>query len=157
MKPIRWKSFLIQEGIVLAAAGISSLLIAGSVGYYAQVKLPPLAPPSILFPIVWSLLYFCMGISAYWIQNSGATSLMKQTAFFWYGLQLFVNVLWPVFFFLFRFYGFSFIWLCLLWLLIFQTIRSFREISAKAAYLQIPYLLWVTFAGYLNLGVWILN
>lgn len=148
---------MIQEGIVLAAAGISSLLIAGSVGYYAQVKLPPLAPPSILFPIVWSLLYFCMGISAYWIQNSGATSLMKQTAFFWYGLQLFVNVLWPVFFFLFRFYGFSFIWLCLLWLLIFQTIRSFREISAKAAYLQIPYLLWVTFAGYLNLGVWILN
>ena len=98
------------EGIVLAAAGISSLLIAGSVGYYAQVKLPPLARTSNLFPIVRSLLYFCMGISAYWIQNSGATSLMKQTAFFWYGLQLFVNVLWPVFFFLFRFYGFSFIW-----------------------------------------------
>lgn len=72
-------------------------------------------------------------------------------------VQLAVNFFWSIIFFNLQAFGFAFVWLILLWVLILLMILSFRKVDKLAAWLQIPYLLWVTFAAYLNLGVWLLN
>ena len=118
---------------------------------------PPLSPPGWLFPIVWTILYTLMGISAYLIKTSDAKEQEKADALSIYHYQLLVNFLWPVFFFNFGWYLFSLIWLLLLWILVLWMIIRFEKINKTAAYLNIPYLLWLTFAAYLNFGVWWLN
>jgi tryptophan-rich sensory protein len=98
-----------------------------------------------------------MGVSSYIILTSGGDKEMVSDAMMIYKYQLIVNFLWSTFFFSFGWYLFSFLWLVLLWVLILLMIRSFGKISKTAALLQIPYLLWVSFAGYLNLGIGLLN
>jgi len=124
---------------------------------YKSIVQPPLAPPAILFPIVWSILYIVMGIGSALIYNSAADEKDKTQALFVYALQLAVNFFWSILFFNVRAFLFSFIWLLLLWVLIIIMIVRFSKVNKVAAYLQIPYLLWVTFAGYLNLAIYILN
>lgn len=124
---------------------------------FGQLNKPPLAPPGYLFPIVWTVLYTLMGIASYLILSSDASKEEIHNALFVYGLQLGVNFFWSIFFFNLEWYFFSFFWLLLLWSFILYTIVLFYRISKPAAYLLIPYLLWVTFAGYLNLGIAILN
>jgi tryptophan-rich sensory protein len=118
---------------------------------------PPLTPPSILFPIVWTILYTLMGIASYFVLTSKENANDISTALTAYGLQLFLNILWPIFFFGFDLYLFSFFVIVVLWLFIVRTIRLFYNISKISAYLLIPYLIWVTFAAYLNLGFVVLN
>lgn len=136
---------------------IAGLLTRNSMEVFAYVEKPPLAPPAWLFPLVWTILYILMGISSYFILTSNAEFEEKADAMRLYGYQLVVNFLWPTFFFNFRWYFFAFLWLVLLWILVFFMIRMFYRISKLAAYLNIPYILWLTFAGYLNLGIWWLN
>lgn len=112
----------------------------------------PLNPPNIVFPIVWSLLYILMGISAARIflkQNS-----FRSTAAVLWITQLAVNFGWSILFFRIQLYFVSFLWLILLWLLVGAFILAARPICKAAAYLQIPYLLWLTFAGFLNFSAW---
>ncbi|MCI5640432.1 MAG: tryptophan-rich sensory protein, partial [Lachnospiraceae bacterium] len=109
-----------------------------------------------LFPVVWTILYILMGISSYLITHSDS-QVDKTNALTLYTLQLGANFLWSILFFGMGWYFFSFLWLCLLWVLILATILSFQKISPRAAWLLVPYLLWVTFAGYLNLGIALLN
>ena len=136
---------------------LAGLLTRNSMEVFLLVEKPPLSPPAWLFPVVWTLLYILMGISSYLILTSDAEFEEIAQAMRIYVYQLVVNFLWPTFFFNFRWYLFSFFWLVLLWVLVFVMIRRFYTISKPAAFLNIPYLIWLTFAGYLNFGIWWLN
>lgn len=122
---------------------------------YNNLDQPPFAPPAIVFPIVWTILYILMGVSSYIIIKSNSSE--KNDALFIYGIQLIINLLWSIWFFVFQFYLFSFIWILLLIGFVVVMIKKFYDISKISAYLQIPYLLWLIFASVLNLSVWILN
>lgn len=152
------KSFIFSIGISLSVGIISALLTRKNMNIYEEVITPPLSPPSFLFPVVWTVLYILMGISAAMIHTDNlALKRQKDRTLFTYAASLFVNFLWSILFFNMRAFLFSFLWLLLLLYLIVSTILQYRKINQTAAYLQIPYAVWVTFAGYLNLGIWILN
>ena len=153
---IQWKPLLICVAIPLAVGGLAGLLSRGGMNVFASLEKPPLSPPGWLFPVVWTILYVLMGIASYLVFTSGADRKTVGAALRVYGFQLAVNFLWPIFFFNFGWYLFSFVWLLLL-LLILVTFARFWKISVPAACLLIPYLIWVVFAGYLNLGVALLN
>ena len=136
---------------------VAGLLSRNAMMDFATIAKPPLSPPAILFPIVWTILYTLMGISMYIISTSNAPTNEISNAKTIYFYQLMVNFLWPIFFFNFGWYLFSFFWLVLLWILVFTMIRKFYAISPISGILNIPYLIWLTFAGYLNLGIWWLN
>ncbi len=140
--------------IVGAAAGF---LTSNSMESFSSLIKPPLSPPAWLFPVVWTILYVLMGVSSYLILTSGADKQNIDIAIKIYAYQLAVNFLWSIVFFNFGLYLFAFVWLILLWVLILLMIIRFKPINDIAAYMNIPYLLWVTFAGYLNLAIWILN
>ncbi|MBQ9989684.1 MAG: tryptophan-rich sensory protein [Lachnospiraceae bacterium] len=152
---VNWKALIISILIPLATGALAGFLTMGGMESYASMNQPPLSPPVWLFPIVWTVLYILMGVSSYLIYVSEADS--KSQALTTYIYQLIVNFLWPVFFFNFQWYFFSFLWLALLWILVAKMILEFGQISKIAAILNVPYLLWLSFAGYLNLGVWLLN
>ena len=151
------KSYVIGILIPVAVGLLSAFLTMDSMDFYKTIAKPALAPPGILFPIVWGILYILMGISSTLVYNSDAPEKDKNQALFLYGLQLIVNFFWSILFFNQRAFLLSFIWLIALWLLIIGMIVSFRKVNKTAAWLQIPYLLWVTFAGYLNLSIYLLN
>ncbi len=155
MHQIKWKPLIICLLIPLAIGGLSALLTMGSMEVYGNLNQPPLSPPGFLFPIVWTILFILMGISSYLIFVSDDRN--KTKALIIYAVQLVFNFVWSLIFFNMQSYLFAFIWLVILWALIIAMIVSFWKISKPAALLQIPYLLWVTFAGYLNLGVYLLN
>lgn len=152
------KPYAISILIALAVGGLSAFLTRNNMDLYGEIKNPPLAPPSILFPIVWTALYILMGISAAMIYLNRTSDFKKRTgALATYASSLVVNFAWSIIFFNFRAYFFAFIWLLLLLYLIVKTIVQYKEINKVAAYLQIPYAIWVSFAGYLTFGIWILN
>lgn len=150
------KELLTAIAIPVIAGGLVGILTANSMQDFEALMKPPLSPPGWLFPVVWTILYILMGIASYLVWRDGNGEQKKQ-ALTLYGLQLIVNLLWPIAFFVLEWYLFAFAWLVLLWVLIYKTIRAFREINVNAAYLMLPYLLWVTFAAYLNLSIWWLN
>ena len=150
------KKLLIALGIPLAVGGLSWLLSGGS-GDFRSLNQPPLSPPGWLFPIVWTILYLLMGYSSYRVYTSGKPQAQTQPALKLYFAQLALNFLWSIVFFGFEWYLAAFFVLVALWILIFLTMRAFSAIDEISGDLLIPYLLWVTFAGYLNLGVALLN
>lgn len=152
------KSFIISIVISLSTGIISALLTQKNMNIYKEVVTPPLSPPSFLFPVVWTVLYILMGISAAMIHTDNiASKRQKDRALYTYATSLVANFLWSIIFFNMRAFLFSFLWLLLLLYLIVSTILQYRKINQTAAYLQIPYAVWVTFAGYLNFGIWFLN
>jgi len=154
---INKRLLVICVAIPLIVGMLSALLTRNSMEVFVYVEKPPLAPPAWLFPVVWTILYTLMGISSYIILTSDASREEINSAIKLYAYQLVVNFLWPTFFFNFKWYLFSFLWLILLWILVFLMIRKFYDISKLAAYLNVPYVVWLTFAGYLNAGIWLLN
>lgn len=143
--------------IPLIVGGVSALLTQNSMEVFERVVQPPLSPPAWLFPVVWTILYILMGISSYLILTSDVSRQEKEEAIRLYAYQLLVNFLWPTFFFNFEWYFFAILWLILLWVLVFLMIRKFLGINKVAGYINIPYLIWLTFATYLNIGIWWLN
>ena len=172
-----WKALLICILIPLAVGTVAGLLTKGGMEQFQELNKPMLAPPAWLFPVVWTILYVLMGISSFLIYTCEEVDEKKRnlnskfqkgkirTCFLEqkrkslniYGYQLLVNFLWPVFFFNFGWYGFSYLWLILLWILVATMIWEFDKISLVAAIMNVPYLLWLSFAGYLNLTIWLLN
>lgn len=136
---------------------IAAILTRDSMKVFESLLQPPLSPPGWLFPVVWTVLYILMGISSYLVLTADADKDEKLKAIRLYGYQLVVNFLWPTLFFNFGWYLFSFFWLLLLWIMVLVMILRFRDINKLAAYMNIPYLIWLTFAGYLNLEIWLLN
>ncbi|MEE1138161.1 MAG: TspO/MBR family protein [Acutalibacteraceae bacterium] len=151
------KPYVISVAIALGVGGLSALLTAGNMDLYSQIVQPPLAPPPWLFPVVWTVLFIFMGISSAMIFTSDAPKRDVNNALTVYGINLFLNFFWSIIFFNMRAYFFAFIWLIALWITILVMIIKFIKIKPVAGYIQIPYLIWVTFAGYLNLAIYILN
>lgn len=145
---------MICLAIPLAVGGLSALLTKNSMDTFAAINKPVLSPPGWLFPVVWTILYILMGIASYLVLISEKP---HTAAFTVYGIQLIFNFFWSIIFFDLELYMFAFIWLVILWFLILKTTCMFYQISKPAGYLMLPYLLWVTFAGYLNLSIYLLN
>ncbi len=141
---------IIYSLVPIIGGGIVGLIISSYMDYQDLIK-PPLAPPGFIFPIVWTILYILMGVS-YYISNSDDKELDQI-----YLLQLLVNLLWPIIFFVLKMYFSAFLWIILLLILVIVMIKEFLRIKKLSGYLQIPYLLWLLFATYLNIGVFILN
>ena len=152
------KPYVISILIALGVGALAAYLTMDSMSIYSQINQPSLSPPGWLFPVVWSVLYILMGISAALIYtNKEASPQDKKSALKIYGFQLIVNFLWTLIFFNLRNWLFAFIWILLLWVLIIIMIVKFYKIKPIAGLLQIPYLLWVTFAAYLNFMIYLLN
>lgn len=149
------KSLILNIIIPLAVGGISSILTRNSMEIYASSNQPWFAPPGFLFPIVWTILYITMGISAYIVLRSESDLKFKAIAI--YALQLFVNFVWPLIFFNLRMYLFAFFWLIILLILVLIMTSLFYKINKISAYLQIPYNVWLIFACVLNFNVYLLN
>ena len=152
------KPYVISALIALAVGGLAAFLTRNSMDIYKEIALPPLAPPSILFPIVWTVLYILMGISSamVYLRKDSAPGAV-QNALSVYAINLVVNFMWSIIFFNFRALLLAFIWLLFLFAIILRMIFSFKSIKPLAGYLQIPYAIWVAFAGYLNFAIWWLN
>lgn len=147
------KKLIISLLISLGVGGLSALITGSSMDTYKYLVKPPLAPPSILFPIVWTILFILMGISAYMVYDSGDENNSLKT----YAIQLAINFVWPILFFVLDYRLLALLWIILLDVVVIIMIKKFYEINKTAAYLQIPYLLWILFATYLNFGFYILN
>lgn len=154
---IKWKTLLICVAIPVLVGALAGLISSGSMESFAELEKPPLSPPGWLFPVVWTVLYVLMGISSYLVIVSDGPQKEVDRSIRVYALQLFFNFCWSLIFFNLEMYYFAFVWLVVLWVLILTTIILFGRISKPAAWLMVPYLLWVTFAGYLNLGIALLN
>ena len=145
------KRLIICLAIPLVVGGAAGLLTMNSMEAFEALNQPPLSPPGWLFPVVWTVLYVLMGIASYLVSVSDAPQEEKARALWTYGIQLAFNFLWPIAFFNLKWYLFAFLWLVILWILILITALRFGRIRKPAGYLLVPYLLWVAFAGYLNL------
>ena len=152
------KTYIIAILVPLAVGAVSALITRGNMNIYDEINTPPLSPPGILFPIVWTILYILMGISSAIVYlNKEIAPKAREKGLSYYALSLAFNFIWSILFFNFRIYLASFAWLIVLLALIICTILSYKKISRLGAYLQIPYAVWVAFAGYLNLTIWFLN
>lgn len=148
---IQWKALAVSLAVSLGTALLSVLLTPNIQEDYAQLYRPPFSPPGWVFPVVWTILFVLMGIASYLVYVSGSgqsTSALKL-----YLLQLLFNLGWSVLFFRWGAYLPAFLWLLILWYLVYSSIRQFGEISSLAGKLMIPYLIWLTFAAYLNLAI----
>ena len=157
MKFKNWKVYAFWIGLSEIVGVLAGLISRnGMQVYMTMAEKPPLTPPAIVFPIVWTILYALMGIGAarVYLAPESAERNRGITVFI---AQLIVNFFWPLFFFNLQAYGFAFFWLILLWILVFYMIFIFYKTDKLAAWLQVPYLIWLTFAAYLNLGIWLLN
>ena len=146
-------SLILPIGLGSIAGIFTSKEIAG---WFASLNKPSFNPPSYLFGPVWTALYILMGISMFLIWNTPKTEL-RQKALAIFGIQLFFNFWWSILFFSFHTLLLSVINILVLWFLIIYMISLFKKIKPVAAYLQIPYLLWVTFATVLNISIFYLN
>ena len=141
----------------LAVGGWSALFTMGSMQDFAALKQPPLSPPGWLFPVVWTVLFILMGIASYLVLETASGVEAKKGAFKAYFLQLGFNFMWSIIFFTLGAYEIAFAWLLALLGLIVITTLKFYNINKDAAILMLPYILWVSFAGYLNLAIAYLN
>lgn len=149
------RAYLISVGIALGAGIVSALVSMGGMKDYEALDRPPLSPPGWLFPVVWTILFVLMGVSAarVWLNTPEARPKALKT----YALQLLLNILWPPLFFVFGLRLAAFVLLLVLLAAVIVMTVQFRRIDRTAAYLQIPYIVWLVFAGYLNLAAFILN
>ena len=146
------KKLIISILIPLVVGFVSNLLVQDYYGLY--MNKPMFYPSGNVFFVVWPILYVLMGVAFYFIWNSDGD---KTDAYISYFLQLFFNFVWPILFFRLRLYLVALVWLVMLWLLIMDTILSFYKINKKASYLMLPYLVWTSFAVYLNFMIYVLN
>lgn len=151
MKKLLTNIFYIFFPLILGF--IISALISNNIDYQT-LKQPPLAPPSTLFPIIWTILYLLIGISYYLYKKNTYTD---KTEVIIYYTQLLVNALWSIIFFILKLRFFSIIWILALVILIYTLITLFLQKYKTSAYLLIPYLIWCIFATYLTIGIYLLN
>lgn len=153
----KYKAYIISSAIALGVGLISALLTMENMNL-SVLRQPALSPPALLFPIVWTVLYILMGISSAIIYRKKNTMPDEvRSALTTYASSLVVNFAWSIIFFNFGAFFLAFLWIVLLEILILKTIKEYGKIDKTAALLQIPYAVWVAFAGYLNLAIAFLN
>lgn len=158
----RIKPYILPYSVAIAiplAVGIASAaLTKDNMDVYSKLNTPPLSPPAILFPIVWTILYILMGVSSAMIYiDRDKNPEAAKRGLIYYGISLALNFSWSIIFFNLQAAFFALLILIALLYCIIRTILEYRRVKPAAAYLQIPYVLWVAFAGYLNAGIWVLN
>ena len=154
---LEFKNLIKNLAIPLLVGVVSGFLTSGGVEEFSETAVKPFFMPSgWLFPVAWTILYTLMGISFYLIETSPTTN-NKKSAFILYYLQLFFNFVWSFIFFNAENYLLAFIWIIILLTLVIATTIEFKKINSTAAYLMIPYILWVTFAAILNFSIFLLN
>ena len=151
------KPLIVSLALPLLTGGLAALISRSKMDLFDTVVKPPLSPPAWLFPVAWTVLYLLMGVASYRVFTARQDTAKKNRALLFYAAQLGFNFFWTLIFFNLGAYTFAFIWLLALLTLIVITTVKFFGIDRPAAYLMIPYILWVTFAGYLNLGIALLN
>ncbi|WP_295585586.1 TspO/MBR family protein [uncultured Oscillibacter sp.] len=157
MRKHRWKIYAVWILLTEAIGALSGWLTRKGAKTYSQsIVQPPLSPPPIAFPIVWGILFALMGAGAARIYLASPSDARSQGLRIFF-LQLGFNFFWSIIFFNLQRFGLALIWLLVLWGLIIWMIAVFHRTDRLAAWMQIPYLLWVSFAAYLNFGVWRLN
>ncbi|HWR19155.1 MAG TPA: TspO/MBR family protein [Clostridia bacterium] len=155
MKKINWLQLLVIV-LITELVGVLASILSGNIGQiYTSFIKPPLSPPAWLFGVVWPVLYLLMGIAAYIIYQSRAPNRKDAIVLYW--IQLFVNFLWPIIFFRFAWYWLAVVGILMLDVLVFVAMLWFYKIKKAAGYLMLPYLLWIFFATYLNIGIAVLN
>ena len=153
-KGIQGKKLFLSFLSSFGAEGVSALFTLGSTQIYQTLQKPPLSPPGAVFGIVWTALFFLLGLSLYLVWTAADP---PRRAFWLYGAQLIVNVLWPFWFFKLQLFYVSFLWILLLIVLVIGMAVCFAKVRRAAGLLQVPYLIWLCFAGYLSIGVAVLN
>lgn len=157
MRRISVGTLIIAVLIPLLVGYFSSVLSRSAMTEYGTMNKPPLSPPAMVFPIAWTILYIMMGLASYFIIMSEADSKAKMSIMIIYAISLAMNFCWSIVFFNWRMYLVAFIWLLVLWcLVIIIAVKSFN-VSKIATVMFIPYILWLTFAAYLNFGAYYLN
>lgn len=151
MKNILRSAFYLFLPIVLGS--IVGFLISGHIDYMSLTQ-PPLAPPKLAFPIAWSIIYLLMGISFFLFKRDFPNDLKVDLVYY---IQLFINLLWSIIFFIWKARLFASFWIVLLDIVVIYLIYLFYQRKRISAYLNIPYLLWILFATYLTIGIYILN
>lgn len=154
-KTSKIKAYVLSILIALAAGGISAVFAMGAMEEYSKLKQPPLAPPSWLFPVVWTILFVLMGISAARVYLKGSPQTKPALAS--YAVQLIINIIWTPLYFTLNLRLAAFIWLIALFIAVIVMIVRFSKVDTVSAWLQLPYVLWIIFAGYLNLSTYLLN
>lgn len=151
--------FSLLKNIAMSVGGgiIVGLITKGSMDTYDTLKKSLLTPPDIVFPIVWTVLYILMGVAAYRIYMNNKFGKNDKNGYFYYLVQLLLNFLWAIVFFNLRLYGISFILIVVLLIFIIVTTIKFFRVDKIAGSLMIPYIIWVLFASYLTLYIWIFN
>jgi len=137
----------------LIIGGIVGFIISGNIDYQNLIK-PPLAPPKILFPIVWSIIYLLMGISYFILKRNTRDTNDESKVYY---LQLFINALWSIIFFVLKWRFISVIWIILLDVIVIYMFKLFYKKVKLSAYLNLLYIIWILFATYLTIGIFILN
>lgn len=152
-------SLVIAVAIPLIIGGVSAALTNGTMTTFNSVKKPPLSPPGWLFPIAWTILYILMGLASYFIfKISDEGFAGSRKAFLTvYAVQLVLNFFWTIIFFNAGQYYLAFVWLVVMWILVLVCIVLAFKMSKVAGWMLIPYILWCTFAAYLNIMIAIKN
>ena len=146
------KPLIVSIGLPLLLGAISAFI--SNMDTYSEINKPFLSPPGIVFPIVWTILYILMGVSYGILKDKG---LVDEEVSKIYYLQLIVNALWPIAFFVLKWRFFALLWIILLGYLVLKMIVEFYKKDKLAGVLQIPYFIWIVFATYLNFFVYLLN
>ena len=150
MKKIDFKKLIVSFSIVAILVLISMIFTKGTMDFYKEIIKPDIAPPAILFPIVWTVLYTIIAITLYrFIDDKGVRNLIL--------VNLFINIIWPILFFRFKLFLFSIFWLILIIISLILLLLKIYKKDKVYAYLNLPYLLWLFFALYLNLMIYMLN
>ena len=144
----------IKSILITVLVGLIIGLITSGAMNYSTLQKPPLAPPSILFPIVWTILYTLMGVSYGILKTNNQTDKDVDSIYY---LQLGVNALWSIIFFSLKWRFFAFLWIILLLVLIINMTIKFYNKNQLSGLLQIPYTIWVAFATYLNFAIYLIN
>lgn len=150
--------YSVAIAIPMTVGLLSAALTKDSMSVYEELNSPPLSPPGMIFPIVWTVLYVLMGISSamIYIDKEKNPDAAKK-GLIWYAVSLVLNLSWSIVFFNLQAAFFALLVLIVLLYTVIRTILEYRKVKPIAAYLQIPYALWIAFAGYLNAGIWLLN
>ena len=133
--------------------GLTGFIISDFIDYELLIK-PPLSPPKILFPIAWSIIYILMGISYYLLKKNNKNTKIESIIYY---IQLTINILWSIIFFILKTRLFATIWIILLDIIVIYMLYIFYKKEKLSTYFNLPYLIWILFATYLTIGFYILN